>query len=76
MIIRCFVKTLKNFYDLIYLYRNRSEKENASIIVKDLLKMTRNTWIFTNAYTGDFNAAIGEAIKDIQETHNLIENEE
>ena len=31
-------KTLKNFYDLIYLYRNRCEKENASSIVKDLLK--------------------------------------
>jgi len=31
-------QTLKNFYDLVYLYKQRSEKEKGSSIIKDLLK--------------------------------------
>ena len=45
-------------------------------IIRNLFKNSANTWIFTEAYANPFSKAIGEAIKDLENTFNTVNNEE
>ena len=45
-------------------------------IIRHLFKNSENTWIFTEAYANSFSETIGDAIKDIENTFNTVDNEE
>ena len=44
--------------------------------VIDLFRMTKNTWIFTTGYDTELTAIIAEAVSEITEKYNKVENEE
>ena len=56
-------------------YSTDSQKFLKSAVI-NLFQMTKNTWVFTDAYDTDFSKIVGDAIQEIDETYNKVINDE